>query len=322
MLTIPDLNRVKIFYHVFHTGSAAGAAKELNISPSAVSQALTKLESEVGAHLFTRLHRRLVPTSAGKSLFSIVSPFIRELAQGMERLQQSREVPSGMLRIGAPKEFGKNYFPGMFALFRKTYPAVVFTLTLAGPAEILSMISHGELDFGLVDVFLTRQPVFGDLGRYSIEPLVDEEVCLACSDTYYRQQIHGDHSFENLVRKEFISYQSGYLPLKGWFKHHFNRFPTRLNRVMTVDSLQAVINGIKNHLGMGVIAAHMVREEIQGGHVVPITTSREEVINKIALVQLQDKIPTLTEKTFIRTMKENIKASGYSESFLEPGPRP
>ena len=321
MLTIPDLNRVKIFYHVFHTGSAAGAAKELNISPSAVSQALAKLESEIQAYLFTRLHRRLVPTSAGKSLFSIVSPFIQDLAAGMETIQQSREIPSGMLRIGAPKEFGKNYFPGMFALFRKTYPAVVFTLTLAGPAEILPMISEGEIDFGLVDIFLTREPVFGDLSRYSMEPLVDEEVCLACSENYYQEEIKGDHSFENLVKKEFISYQSGSLPLRGWFKHHFNRFPAKLNRVLTVDSLQAVINGIKSHLGMGVIAAHMVRDEIESGRIVPVGTSREDVINKIALVQLQEKIPTLTEKAFIRYMKETIKASDYFGTFLDTGPR-
>ncbi|WP_022667119.1 LysR family transcriptional regulator [Desulfospira joergensenii] len=322
MLMIPDLNRVKIFYHVFHIGSAAGAAKELNISPSAVSQALAKLESEVKARLFTRLHRRLVPTSAGKSLFSIVSPFIRELATGMEGIRQSRKVPSGMLKIGAPKEFGKNYFPGMFALFRKTYPAVVFTLTLAGPAEILSMISGGEIDFGLVDIFLTREPVFGDLSRYSMEPLVDEEVCLACSGTYYRQAIKEDHSFENLVQKEFISYQSSSLPLKSWFKHHFNRFPANLNRVMTVDSLQTVINGIKNHLGLGVVAAHMVREDIEDGSIVPVGTSREDVINTIALVQLQEKIPTLTEKTFIRYMKEDIKSSGCFETFLDTGFRP
>ncbi len=319
---LPDLNRIKIFYFVFSTRSAAEAARALNVSPSAVSQALSKLEAELGVHLFIRLHRRLVPTSAGKSLFDIVSPFVKNLENGINRMNKSRLTPSGVLNIGAPIEFGKNFFPGLFALFRQSYPDVVFTLRLGGPAQILSMIEDGHLDFGLVDVFLTTKPVFGDLGKFSMDPLIDEEVVLACSDVYYERKINGDHSFGCLVGQDFISYQRSSLPLKGWFKHHFNRFSVDLNRVMTVDSHQAVINGIKHHLGLGVVAAHLVRKDIEKGNIVPVGTSRADVVNKIALAQLQEKIPTLTEKTFIRFMGENIRALGYSDGFLDSGSRP
>lgn len=67
---------------------------------------------------------------------------------------------------------------------------------------------------------------------------------------------------------------------------------------MTVDSHQAVISAIMHHAGMGIIASHMVREEIAHGQIVRINTPEPEIINQIALVQLQDKIPTLAEKTF------------------------
>ena len=313
---LPDLNRIKVFYYIFHHKSVALAAKELNISPSAVSQALSKLEGELKTPLFTRLHRRLVPTSAGEQLFNLVSPLIRDLTAGIDTILRAREVPSGMLRIGSPIEFGKSYFPGVFAAFRQAYPEVVFSMKLGDPSEIFSMISSGELDFGLVDIFLTREQMFGDLGRYSIEPLIDEEVVLACSEEYYRREIAGDHSFDNLAAKEFISYQKTSLTLRNWFKHHFNRFSLELNRVMTVDSHQAVINGILNHLGMGVIARHIVQKEIDRGDIVPVRTENKDVINKISLVQLQDKVPSLTERTFIRFFKKDIRDSGMSDGFL------
>ena len=312
---LPDLNRIRVFYHVFETGSVASAARELNITPSAVSQALAKLEEELTLPLFTRLHRKLVPTAAGEDLFGLSAPLIRNLEEGIDRLVRQKGVPSGMLRIGSPIEFGKSYFPGIFAAFRSLYPEVVFSMKLGDPSEIFPMILCGALDFGLVDIFLTRDQV-RDLGPYHIDPLIEEEVILACSRPYYDREIKGDHSFGHLVKREFISYQKSSVSLRNWFKHHFNRFSPELNRVLTVDSHQAVINGILSDIGMGVVARHIVEGEIGAGRIVPIATGRKAVINKIALVQLKDKKPSLTEKTFIRFIQKDIKASDMRRRFL------
>ncbi len=313
---LPDFNRLKVFYYVFQQQSVAHAARELNITSSAISQSLNKLEAELNVPLFTRLHKKLVPTLAGEELFEIVEPFVMTLSGGIRRIQQAKKIPSGMIRIGSPIEFGKSYFPGLMAAFRNKYSEVVFTMKLGDPSEIFPMIRSGELDFGMVDVFLTRDQVQEDFGIYSIEPLIDEEVVMACSKKYYDREINGDHSFENLVTKAFISYQKTSLTLRNWFKHHFNRFSLDLNRVLTVDSHQAVITGIKNQLGMGVIASHIVRRDIKRGRIIPIKTAKNDVINKISLVQLQDKIPSLTEKTFVSFLKQDILSSGKSKKFV------
>lgn len=316
---LPDFNRLKVFYYIFLQTSVAGAAKELNITPSAVSQSLNKLEEELKSPLFTRLHKKLVPTLAGIELFQIVQPFIKQLEQGIEGIVKRRQIPSGILNIGAPIEFGKFYFPGLFAAFRKLYTDVIFSMKLGDPARIFPLINSGELDFGLVDVFLTKEQISKDFGNYSIEPLIDEEVIMACSKEYYDREIQNDHSFKNLVKKEFISYQKSSLPLINWFKHHFNKYSVDLNRVMTVDSHQAVISGIKSHIGLGVIAAHIVSREIKKSQIIPIRTDIKDIINKISLVQLQDKIPTLTEKTFINFLKKDIMRKGTSKKFLSAG---
>ncbi len=313
---LPDFNRLKVFYYVFRSQSVANAALHLNISPSAVSQSLNKLEFELKIPLFTRLHKKLVPTLAGEQLFEILDPFVDDLENCIEKMARARQTPSGMLRIGSPIEFGKSYFPGIFASFRKQYPEVVFTLKLGDPSEIFPMIRAGNLDFGLVDVFLTRDQVFEDFGIYSIEPVIEEEVVMACSKEYYDKNIRGDHSFENLASREFISYQKSSLTLRNWFKHHFNKFSPELNRVLTVDNHQAVITAIKNHLGMGVIASHIVSRDIRKGRIIPIKTGKNDVVNKISLVLLQDKVPNLTEKTFLRFLKTNILSSGRFKKFM------
>ena len=313
---LPDFNRLKVFYYIFLKKSVVNAAGKLNITASAVSQTLNKLESELNVLLFTRLHKKLVPTWAGHQLFEILNPFINDLEKGIKHIRQAKQIPSGMLRIGSPIEFGKSYLPGLFSSFRKKYPEVVFDMKLGDPTEVFPLIKSGDLDFGLVDIFLTRDQVFEDFGIYSIDPLIDEEVIMACSKEYYVREINGDHSFKNLAIKEFLSYQKSSLTLMNWFKHHFKKAPVNLNRVMTVDNHQAVINGIKNQLGMGVIASHIVRRDIKQGRIIPIKTPSKDVINTISLVQLQDKEPSLTEKTFINFLTKDILSSGTLKTFI------
>jgi len=136
---LPDFNRLKVFYYVFLHRSVAVASAELNITASAVSQSLNKLERELTVLLFTRLHKKLVPTSAGDQLFEIVSPFIIDLEAGIRQIRQARQIPSGMIRVGSPIEFGISYFPKIFAAFRKKYPEVIFTMTLVISSNALKI---------------------------------------------------------------------------------------------------------------------------------------------------------------------------------------
>jgi len=314
---LPDFNRLKVFYYIYSTRSIVAAAGELNITPSAISQHLKKLEFEIKSPLFTRLHKKLVPTIEAERLFDILKPFIHNLETGLRSINHARVKPSGMLRVGAPVEFGKAYFPEMFASFRQKYPDVTFTLSLGDPSVLLAMVSQGQLDFALVDVFLTQSRLHGDLAIYSIEPIIDEEVILACSREYCSDILKNDFSFRSLIGNTFISYQKNALELRSWFRHHFRKASVHPKIVMTVDSLQAVISSIRHHMGMGVIVSHLAYEDIRKGKIVPVTTHHNEIINRISLVQLQDKVPSLTDKTFQTYFKKTMRKAGVLKKFAK-----
>lgn len=191
---LQNLDRLKVFYHVYGQNSIVEAASRLHVSQSAVSQAMQKLEKEVGSPLFVRLHKKLTPTAAGERLFRIVQPFMVELEGYLKTLERAKDQPMGELRIGAPPEFGKAHLPAIVAGFRQQFPAVTFSLKLGTPEILLPALTKGELDFGLVDTFLTRSAYVGSLDIYHFEPLVDEQVILTCSKRYYEENIQGDLS--------------------------------------------------------------------------------------------------------------------------------
>lgn len=312
---LPDFNRLKVFYFIYSSRSMVAAARELNITPSAVSQHLKKLEFELKRPLFTRLHKKLVPTTEADRLMDIVTPFVRSLETGLRSIDHARATPAGLLRVGAPAEFGKAYFPDIFAAFRRKYPEVTFSLSLGDPSVLLAMVREGRLDFALVDIFLTQSRSHSDLAVFSIEPIIDEEVILACSKEYSTDILKYDFSFPSLIDREFISYQESALELRGWFRHHFRKTSVHPKIVMTVDSLQAVMSSIRHHMGMGVIVSHLAYEDIRKGKIVPVTTHRKEIINRISLVQLQDKVPSLTDKTFQTYFRKTMQKAGVVKKF-------
>jgi DNA-binding transcriptional LysR family regulator len=307
---LQSLNRLEVFYHVFSKKSVISAAKTLNVSQSAVSQGLQKLESEIKTPLFTRLHKQLIPTAAGERLFAIVKPFMAELDICLKTLEKAKDQPFGELRIGAPVEFGKAYFPAIVAAFRKQYPDVTFYLKLGDQNTLLPMLKKGQIDFALVDVFQTQNQYFGNLDIYHFHPVAEEEIILACSKQYYEKSVKKDHSFKHLTRQNFITYRQDAQSIKTWFKHHFEKSNIPLQSVLTVDSHQAIISAIQHHVGMGIIASHLVSKEIQRGQIIGIKTSKSEIKNQITLTQLLDKFPALTEKIFQKFLLKKIELIG------------
>jgi DNA-binding transcriptional LysR family regulator len=312
---LPDFNRLKVFYHIYASNSIVGAARKLHLSQPAVSQQLQKLEAELKVPLFTRLHKKLIPTAAGSRLFSIVKPFVEDLQVELPLIRQPLDRPSGNLRIGAPKEFGKEFLPQFCHSFREGFPDVTFTLKFEEASPLMSMLQAGDLDFALVDVFQRKGEFLGNPDIFSVETLIREELVLACSASYYQQEINGDHSYRNLISKDFLSDEDDLAILKHWFRHHFNKTVPDLNVVMMIDSHEALISGVKLGMGMGVISAHLVWTEIGNASIVPIVTSRKNVVNRISLIQLQDKIPTLTEKTFLAHLHQGMRKPEVLQKF-------
>lgn len=306
----PDLNRLRIFYFVHRNKSIVAAAEALHLTPSAVSQHLQKLERELKTPLFTRLHKRLVSTAAAENLIGIVGPFIDQLDAGIRGIAHAKDIPAGHLRIGAPKEFGKTYFPGIFGAFRKRYPEVSFALTLGNPSTLLTGVGDGALDFAFVDMFPIRGQMATAPAFLSIEPIIEEEVILACSRDYYLQRVGRPHTAKRLSAMDFITYRPEAAALRNWFKHHFGKTAVHLNMVLIVDNHQAVIGAIKADMGLGVVSSHLVWEDIQSGAMIAVSTRKNEVINRIALVQLSDKVPTLTERLFHAHLRESLRETG------------
>lgn len=297
MLTIPDLNRLKVFYVVYVNKSIVRAANVLNVTRSAVSQSLKALEEEVHTALFVRNSKKMQATPAAEVLFKLMGPFLQELESTLQSLETGRKHPMGHLRIGAPLDFGSNYLTDIIGKFRQVHPAVSYELIFGVPVKQLELLIEGKLDIAFIDngdVFSKNYPIF-------IETIQREDFILVSSAKFYNENIKGDHSLSKLQSLPIVDYLPHAPVARMWFKHHFSKSITNLNVSYSGESVRAVLRAVSLGLGIGVIPSHLIDTETNRLKV--ISTDKKNLVNQITLALPLAKKLTLTEKTFISFLK-------------------
>lgn len=101
-----QLKRMAVFAEVVAAGSLSGAARQLGMTPSAVSQHLRQLEDALGLALLHRSTRKLTLTEAGARYVEGCTAMVAAARAANQALEHHRDEPEGELRIAAPIGFG------------------------------------------------------------------------------------------------------------------------------------------------------------------------------------------------------------------------
>lgn len=314
-MILPDFNRLKVFYHIYQTGSVVAAADELCLTQSGVSQHLQKLEAEIGVPLFTRLHKKLIPTNGAHNLFNIVSEFVDNLSIGVKYICDHHEKPVGHIKIGGPMEFSRNFFLPFLTEFQKLYPTVNVSLYSGNPAQLLKQLYEGEIDVAFIDLFSSTEKgqLIGNLSAYTAKSMFEVELLLVCSKAYYEAHLKGNHTYQNLKKCTYGTYEEYGLELKSWFKHHFERIPTNLNIKFRAQNMPTTILWLKKHMGLGIVDGYWVADLIEKGEIIPIETDRPQIMNRISMMRLQGKPMSTLEKIFLDHFHEHMMKQEWTQ---------
>lgn len=95
-----------ILLEIARTGSFAGAARSLDLDPSAVSRTVASVERQLGARLFQRTTRRVAPTEAGARYLRRIEGVAEELRRATAEVRDVAGVARGTVRITASVAFG------------------------------------------------------------------------------------------------------------------------------------------------------------------------------------------------------------------------
>jgi len=145
-----DWDKLRIFHAVAEAGSFTHAGDTLHLSQSAVSRQISALEDSLGVPLFHRHARGLIPTEQGELLYRTVKDVFHKLAMAESRLAESKERPSGPLKVTTTVAFGSTWLTERLKEF----------VDLFADVEVSVVLTDHELDLGMreADVAIRMSP--------------------------------------------------------------------------------------------------------------------------------------------------------------------
>lgn len=144
---MPSLEALQSFVAIQQTGSFRAAASRVNLSPSAVSLQLGKLEEMLGCRLLERNARRVALTAEGERLLPLAR---RMLSLGQETLALFHEPGlHGVLTLSAPHDLGVSLVPGLLRRMAERYPEIRIDVRLSAAQQVVEGFVAGKCDVAL-----------------------------------------------------------------------------------------------------------------------------------------------------------------------------
>ena len=131
-----DWDKLSIFHAVADAGSFTHAGHDLGLSQSAVSRQISALEQDLKVPLFHRHARGLILTEQGEVLYRTAHDVFTKLAAAQTRLMDSKDKPTGELRVTTTVGLGSVWLTPRIAEFLELYPADLASTMLLDDREL------------------------------------------------------------------------------------------------------------------------------------------------------------------------------------------
>ncbi len=142
-----DAALLRTFIAICDSGSFTNAARAVNLTQSAVSLHVKRLEDQVGSRLIVRKARGVRLTEQGEVLLSYARRILALYKEAEQRLGRDSD---GLIRIGAPEYFDLHTLSSLLRQFSARYPAIRLHVELGIGPDISALVDEGELDLAIV----------------------------------------------------------------------------------------------------------------------------------------------------------------------------
>jgi DNA-binding transcriptional LysR family regulator len=136
-----DLGDLGAFVAVAKANGFREAARTSGTSASALSEAVRRLEAQLGIRLLNRTTRSVVPTEAGAGLLARLGPALSEMEAALDVVNGFKEKPAGSLKLNVPVSVARLVLPNIIPAFLKAYPDI--TLEIIAEDSFVDVLAAG-----------------------------------------------------------------------------------------------------------------------------------------------------------------------------------
>lgn len=191
-----DFLGLHAFVAIAERGSFQHAAAHLNLSQTALSHRIRKLEEDLGVKLLSRTTREVSLTQAGLTLLPKVKEAIEGLAGSLDELRREGRSRQETLAIGCLPTVASGRLPRALQCFQEQHPEVFIRVYDNSASEIAELVQSGAVEFGITMVAAHRWD-------FDIELLIKDSFILVCPEDHPLAS-HSSLSWSDLADEPLI----------------------------------------------------------------------------------------------------------------------
>jgi len=236
-----SLVKYEILNKVAEVKSFTKAADALALTQSAVSHAITNLESEFGFLLVNRNRSGITLTTEGETMLLAIRKVLQENEKVHQEAASLLGLAKGTIKIGIFKSVSTKWLPEIIRLMEKNYPEIQIQLKEGDYLEIEQWLLSGEIDCGFINITHSSQFHIISLKKDRLLCVVSDQSAL-----YHQKTV----SFEDLEKEPFIMpTYGGYHDIKQLFEEHGIQPDIRFE---LMDE-SAILSMVTHHLGISIL---------------------------------------------------------------------
>lgn len=258
---------LQVFRAVAELGSFAAAARELGLSPAAISKNIAELERQLGTRLVNRTTRRMSLTEAGRIYREHVVRGLDALADADQAVGSANADPVGTLRISAPLTVGLTRMTGAIPAFLARYPGIRLDLHLDD--RRVDLIRDG------FDLAIRGSDVLEDSSMVTRKLAVMQHV-LCAAPSYFsahgKPAVPADLRLHQCIRFSLSAHANLWEFRKGQHKEQ-----VAIDARYSVSSSLAVRDALRAGFGLSLIPHPYVADDLKQGLLEPALEDWETV---------------------------------------------
>lgn len=294
-----DLWQLEIFHKVIELKGFSRAAEAVHISQPTVSSHIKDLEEHFGCQLIDRIEKKAFPTKAGEILFEYASRLLSLRDESESAMAAFEGKISGKLRLGGSNIPGGYILPKLVGKFIKVYPEVSVSLKIGDSEEIIADINNSRVDLGLVGLKSSSKKIVQ-------ETLMEDSLCLVIPNDH-KWSDYSSIGLAELVNEPLILREEGSGTLKT-LKNSLTKAGLKLshlNIVANMGSTTAVLQCIRNHIGVSILSSIPVQDEINSNLLKAIPIEELNLSRFFYITRHKDRTESPLTRAFINFIQEN-----------------
>lgn len=292
-----DINQLEVLVTVARERSFSRAAEILDRTQPAVSQAVRRLEAEIGETLFDRSSKDGTLTFAGEVLVGYARQMLNLRHTASNAIKELRGLHKGKVTISANEHTVFCLLPVIQA-FRERHPNIKIEVQRGVASRIPKEITAREVELGVISF----KPTDDSLRSVSV---LTDELTLIVAPTHpfaARKSV----SVKELGDEIFIAHNA-VSPYRQKVIETFEKYNTTLNIAVELPSLEAIKRLVETGIGVALIPKLTARVEIANGRLIGLSVSEMKFERKLNIIYRKNSVLSHAAEAFLKTAKEMSK---------------